>query len=72
MGSEFRCSNPSCQSPHAAPAGARGLCWNCYQSQRRSAMPKKRVSPCMNGRRYHSYAPNDKCKYCGAVRLFNI
>lgn len=64
------CSNPECRSPNAAPSGARGLCWNCYQSQRRAVMVKRKVKPCLEGRRYHSYDETDRCKHCGAHRIF--
>ena len=66
-----QCSNPACRSPDARMA-AKGLCWNCYQGQRREGLPKKRVPPCINGRRYHTYDATDRCKYCGAVRVFNV
>jgi hypothetical protein len=51
---------------------AKGLCWNCYQGQRREGLPKKRVNPCLIGRRYHSYDAKDKCKHCGNTRVFNV
>ena len=66
-----KCVNPACHSPHASLA-AKGLCWPCYQSQRREGLPKKHVAPCVSGRRYHSYNDVDKCKHCGAKRVFNI
>jgi len=67
------CRTPDACLLHAdppLPLAARGLCWPCYQSDRRKTMPKKHVSSCINGRRYHSYDPTDRCKYCGAIRVF--
>lgn len=49
---------------------AKGLCWPCYQKDRRTRMVKLRVPECVPGRRYHSYDEIDRCKYCGAVRIF--
>ncbi len=63
------CVNPTCTSPGAKLA-ARGLCWNCYQQQRRKLLPTKRVEPCIEGRRVHRYGPDDKCKRCGTRRVF--
>lgn len=65
------CANPACKSETVVLA-AKGLCWNCYQSQRRSALPKKRSPPCVGGRRNHSYGTDGKCRFCGALRMFNL
>lgn len=66
-----KCANPDCKHPEATEHPAKGLCWPCYQSQRRAAMPKKKVNPCIEGRRYHSYNEVDKCRHCGAKRVFD-
>lgn len=69
--SDTTCTNPACKNPEA-PLAARGLCWPCYQSQRRASMPKRRVPLCVDGHRYHSYDIKDKCKHCGAFRVFGV
>lgn len=65
-----KCANPSCRTPDAAYSGAKGLCWNCYQQQRRASLPKRRVPACADGHRYHSYNELDNCKHCGTRRIF--
>ena len=66
----YKCTNPACISPEASYSGAKGLCWNCYQQQRRASLPKRRVPSCADGRRYHSYDEKDNCKWCGCRRIF--
>lgn len=68
-GGTVTCTNPSCKNPGSVMA-AKGLCWPCYQKDRRTRMVKLRVPECVPGRRYHSYDEIDRCKYCGAVRIF--
>lgn len=64
-----KCANPACKHPDSTHA-AKGLCWPCYQSQRRAGLPKKTVPLCVDGHRYHSYDATGKCRHCGAVRIF--
>lgn len=66
-----KCVNPSCKHPDSAKA-AKGLCWPCYQAQRRAGIPKRKVAPCVEGRRYHSYDELDRCRFCGVIRIFNF
>lgn len=49
---------------------AKGMCWACYQRDRRSKLERKVTPACIEGRRYHSYDENDRCKLCGSKRLF--
>ena len=66
----WKCVNPECKSTNPTYSGAKGLCWNCYQQQRRATMPKRRVPSCAEGRRYHSYNEADLCRWCGSRRVF--
>jgi len=47
-----------------------GVCWACYQRERRAKQPPKRVPACVKPRRYHAYGLDDRCTHCGAVKVF--
>ena len=64
------CTNSTCRTPDATYSGAKGLCWNCYQRERRAKQPPKRVTACVSSRRYHAYGVDERCVHCGAVKVF--